>query len=139
MFFRRRKPAPPSWEQRLATLTKQGFSLERLPGAEGRVRLSKLGCAAVVEPIGGGECRLVENPGLVIAGETARLVDKGFQKFLVTRSQGAQPALAESLKAIHQFSAELQQVMGGTMLYNQSLGTVSNLYHYDRLEGRNQD
>ena len=29
--------------------------------------------------------------------------------------------------------------MGGTSLYNESLGTTSDLYEYDRLRGREQD
>jgi hypothetical protein len=40
------------------------------------------------------------------------------------------------LHAIHQFSEELKQLTGATSLYNESLGTTSDRYQYDRLKGR---
>jgi hypothetical protein len=46
------------------------------------------------------------------------------------------PASASQLQAIHLFSEELKQLAGGISLYNESLGTTSDLYEYDRLEGR---
>ncbi len=38
-----------------------------------------------------------------------------------------------------EFSEELTQATGGTSLYNQSLGTTSDLYLYDRLRGREDE
>ncbi len=35
-----------------------------------------------------------------------------------------------------QFTEELNQVTGAMGLYNESLGTTSDLYQYDRLRGR---
>ncbi|MBI3698557.1 MAG: hypothetical protein HY238_27415 [Acidobacteria bacterium] len=95
------------------------------------MRISKHGCAAVVEPAGPGAARLVEKPGLLVDGHIAKLIDRGFQKFLDDR-----PALAAQLRTIHQFDAELRQALHLTSLYNESLGTVSNRYMYDRVEGR---
>ena len=40
------------------------------------------------------------------------------------------------LQALHQFSEELREATGATSLYNQSLGTVSDRYTYDRVENR---
>jgi len=40
------------------------------------------------------------------------------------------------LQAIHQFSEELRQLTGTISLFNESLGTTSDLYEYDRLQGR---
>ena len=40
------------------------------------------------------------------------------------------------LKAIHRFTEELREAIGEPSLYNQSLGTVSNSYMYDRVKGR---
>jgi hypothetical protein len=34
------------------------------------------------------------------------------------------------------FAEELNQLTGVTSLYNESLGTTSDLYQYDRLKGR---
>ena len=45
-------------------------------------------------------------------------------------------ATADALKAIHRFSEELREAIGEPSLYNESLGTVSNRYMYDRLKGR---
>jgi hypothetical protein len=40
------------------------------------------------------------------------------------------------LQSIHAFSEELKQLTGATSLYNESLGTTSDVYLYDRLKGR---
>jgi hypothetical protein len=40
------------------------------------------------------------------------------------------------LHAIHQFSEELKLLIGSIDLYNEALGTTSDLYEYDRLKGR---
>ena len=68
-------------------------------------------------------------------GEVARLLDRGYQKFIKT-SKFELPATASQLQAIHEFSEELKRVTGATSLYNESLGTTSDLYEYDRLKGR---
>jgi hypothetical protein len=65
----------------------------------------------------------------------ARLLDRGYQKFSKT-SQFELPASALQLQAIHLFSEELSQLTGEISLYNQSLGTTSDVYQYDRLKGR---
>jgi len=70
----------------------------------------------------------------LIGGEISRLVDKGYQKFLKTTKTEV-PASADHLKAIHQFSEELSEAIGGVSLYNESLGTVSDSYVYDRVQG----
>jgi len=64
-----------------------------------------------------------------------RLLDRGYQKFIKT-PQYELPATASQLQAIHAFSEEVKQLTGGVDLYNESLGTTSDLYHYDRLKGR---
>jgi hypothetical protein len=133
MFFRRRKPMPPSFEGQLETARRQGFAVES--AGAGRARLSKYGCAAVVEAAGAGQVRFPEAPGIVIDGTIARLQDRGYQKFFLTDRQ-TWPALAQQLRDLHRFHEEVRRVFGLTSLYNESLGTVSNRYHYDRLEGR---
>ena len=135
MFFRRRKQSPLSFDDRLEMARAQGFAVEPEPGAPSRFRISKLGCAAVVEPEGSAGVRFVQTPGLVIDGEIAKLLDKGYQKFLVT-AQGSRPALAEQLRVVHQFDEELRRALQIPSLYNESLGTVSNRYVYDRVQGR---
>jgi hypothetical protein len=103
--------------------------------------VTKYGAGAVIVPardMEGGPATFAERPGVLIRGEIARLLDRGFQKFIKT-SQYELPATANQLHAIHQFQEELTQLIGGTSLYNQSLGTTSDLYEYDRLRGREQD
>ncbi|MGB0063275.1 MAG: hypothetical protein WBP85_02425 [Terracidiphilus sp.] len=74
-------------------------------------------------------------PGVLVRGEVSRLLDRGYQKFIKT-SQYELPATASQLQAIHAFSEELKQVTGAISLYNESLGTTSDVYRYDRLMGR---
>ena len=133
MFFRRRKPTLPTFEEQLKGARQQGFTVESEAGT--RAKLSKYGCAAVVEAAGGGKVRFTERPGVVLDGTIARLEDRGYQKFFQVGNQ-TRPALAEQLRDLHRFIEEMRHVFGVTSLYNESLGTVSNGYHYDRLEGR---
>ncbi len=46
------------------------------------------------------------------------------------------PATADSLQAVHRFAEELREVIGEPSLYNESLGTTSDSYLYDRVKGR---
>jgi hypothetical protein len=105
--------------------------------AAGARRVSKYGCAAeiVQGPDKGAPVRIIGKPGWVLGGEIARLVDRGYQKFLKT-SKLEIPATAEHLRSIHKFSEELKESIGALVLYNESLGTVSDTYMYDRLQGR---
>lgn len=121
---------PNSFDNLAETLA--GFQFRR----EGdRWRVGRGPCAAVLARGPDGSVRMVEPPGYVIGGAIARLEDAGYQKFLVT-SSARLPALAEHLREIHDFTRRLNTALGVTMLYNQSLGTVSNRYAYDRLRGR---
>jgi hypothetical protein len=133
MFFRRRKPTLPTFEEQLKGARQQGFTVES-EGAQ-RAKLSKYGCAAVLEAADAGKVRFAERPGVVLDGTIARLEDRGYQKFFQVGKQ-TRPALAEQLRDLHRFIEEVRHVFGVTSLYNESLGTVSNGYHYDRLEGR---
>ena len=129
MFFRRVKHAPPTFEQALDEARRQCFTVESTSAG---YRLTKNGCAAVIDR----EARFVERPGWLVNGEIARLVDGGYQKFFQTRDGRIHPAQAHHLGAIHDVDAELRHIFRLTSLYNESLGTVSDRYMYDRLEGR---
>ena len=78
---------------------------------------------------------LAVHPGVLVKGEVSRLLDRGYQKFIKT-SQYELPASASQLQAIHTFSEELKLLTGAISLYNESLGTTSDVYRYDRLMGR---
>ena len=68
-------------------------------------------------------------------GEVGRLLDRGYQKFIKS-SQFEFPATAIQLQTIHTFSEEVRLLIGAVSLYNESLGTTSDVYRYDRLKGR---
>ena len=82
-----------------------------------------------------GKVELLARPGWVLNGEISRLLDRGYQKFLKS-SKLEIPATADHLRAIHEFSEELKEATGATSLYNEALGTTSDVYHYDRVKGR---
>jgi hypothetical protein len=73
----------------------------------------------------------------MIGSEISKLVNKGYQQFLKTTKTEV-PASADHLKALQQFSEELKEGLGLPSLYNESLGTVSESYQYDRVKGRDQ-
>ena len=97
--------------------------------------VSKHGAGAFLVSGEGGAAAFAVRPGALVNGEVGRLLDRGYQKFIKT-SQYELPASARYLQAIHAFSEELTQVTGGISLYNEALGTTSDRYQYDRLEGR---
>ena len=76
-------------------------------------------------------------PGYLIGSEISKLVNKGYQQFLKTAKTEV-PATADHLKALQQFTEELKEGLGLPTLYNESLGTVSESYHYDRIENRDK-
>lgn len=93
--------------------------------------ISKHGAAAIL----GNQGQILAGPGALIHGQIAHLLDRGFQKFLQTREYEL-PATATQLTAIHRFADELHQILGDKLLFNRALGSTSDLYHYDRVQGR---
>lgn len=136
-----RKIIRTSVAEAIAALRQQEFDVTETPLG---VRVQKYGCAAVLFPHDGDTTDTVgaifayrERPGVVVAGEIARLLDRGYQKFLQL-SHFELPATSEQLGAMHRFTEELAVVTGGVSLYNESLGTTSDLYRYDRVKGREE-
>lgn len=134
MFFRRVTPKHLTFEDHTSAARAAGFHVE--PASGGKTRIERNGVAALFEAGEDGIPRVVERAGVVMGKEIGTLTDGGFQKFFTTPSGKRKPALAEELKEIHNFQEDLREVLGLTTLYNESLGTVSNLYIYDRVEGR---
>jgi hypothetical protein len=134
MFFRRERPKQLTFEDHMSAARAAGFKTESAGG--GKTRIERNGVAAVFEPGTDDVPRAVECAGLVIGNEIGTLTDGGFQKFFTTPSGKRKPAQAHELKEIQNFSEDLREALGLTSLYNESLGTVSNLYVYDRVEGR---
>ena len=132
-----RKSRTPNFEQILDLLRANSFDVTPFAGVAGGMLVSKHGAAAVlVRPQEGSMGAAVAvHPGALVRGEVARLLDRGYQKFIKT-SQFELPATAGQLHSIHAFTEELKLLTGDTCLYNESLGTTSDLYQYDRLKGR---
>ena len=130
---------PRSFADALATLAGHQFDVSAARDASGSgakaLQVRKYGCAAEITAAADGTTMLLARPGWLLGGQIARLVDRGHQKFLKT-PQAEIPATADHLHAIHEFSEELKEAAGATSLYNESLGTTSDRYLYDRVKGR---
>lgn len=134
MFFRRERPKLLTFEDHMNAARAAGFRVESIGG--GKTRIERNGIASVFEPALDGTPQAVERAGLVMGKEIGTLTDGGFQKFFTTPGGKRKPAQAEELKEIQNFQEDLREALNLTSLYNESLGTVSNLYIYDRVEGR---
>jgi hypothetical protein len=132
---------PRNFDEVLSVLGNEKFDVapaqEGANRASGAVRVSKYGVAAEIGPAKDAlnGARLLAKPGWLLGGEIARITDRGYQKFLKT-SRLEIPATADILKATHHFSEELKEAIGALSLYNESLGTTSDRYLYDRVAGR---
>ena len=124
-----------SFEDAVTWFRDHGFDVMDAPGANGRVFLKKYQVSAAIERAPDGGVKFFAYPGYLINGEISKLVDQGYQKVLKT-TKGVYPATADHLKALHEFSEELKEGTGGVSLYNESLGTVSESYMYDRVRDR---
>jgi hypothetical protein len=132
-----RKLVKPSYDQALQILRSHSFDVKPAKDVANGVLATKHGVGAVLVP---GSTKdeptaFAVHPGVLVRGEVARLLDRGYQKFIKS-SQYELPATAAQLQAIHAFSEELKTLIGDVNLYNESLGTTSDLYQYDRLKGR---
>ena len=137
-----KKTATRTFDEVLAALGYKRFDVapafgvaKNAPRVSGAVRVSKYGCAAEIAPNPAGGAVMLVHPGFLLGGEIATLLDRGYQKFLKT-SRLEIAATADHLRFIHQFSEELNDAASITELYNEALGTTSDLYLYDRVKGR---
>ena len=136
MFFRREIPKKVTFEDHMNKARAAGFRVEAAGG--GKTRIDRNGVACVATPGPEDVPLIIERPGVVMGKEIGTLTDEGSQKFFTAPSGRRKPALAEELKEIHNFQEDLREALNLTSLYNESLGTVSNLYLYDRVEGRDR-
>jgi hypothetical protein len=131
-----KKPQKRTWDGVLSELRRLQFDVQPVSGAANQQRISKNGCAILVEKADNDAgLRMVVRPGLLVNGQIAHLLDRGFQKFFHTGKTDL-PATAERLRTLHTFVEELKEVTGSVTLYNEALGTVSDTYLYDRVKGR---
>jgi hypothetical protein len=129
------------FEQTLNVLRAHGFEVTPHSETKGGVLVTKHGSGAVLTPAAkskdpnAASAAVAVPPGVMLKDEVGRLLDRGYQKF-IRFPQYELPASAQQLQGIHAFSEELKQLTGATSLYNESLGTTSDVYRYDRLVGR---
>jgi len=135
MFFRRERPKNPTFQERLDNLRRLGFTATPISG--GVTRVSRGGLAVDLKE-DGGRVQMVGDGGVLIGNEIGVLVDGGFQKFFRTPGGAKRPALADDLNALHDFDEDLREGLGEESLYNESLGTVSTYYLYDRVKDRDR-
>ena len=123
-----------TYAEALGWLREHGFELLDAPDAANRSLLKKYNCSAAIEAAGDG-VKIIAYPGCLVGGEIAKLVNQGYQQFLRT-SKASVPATADRLTELHRFTEEFKEALSLPSLFNESLGTVSEDYHYDRLAGR---
>src|ERR1700734_197412 len=126
-----------TYEEALAWLRDHGFDVTEAPGTNGRVFLRKYNVSAAIQKTDEDGVKIFAYPGYLIGSEISKLVNRGYQQFLKTAKTEV-PATADHLKALQQFTEELKEGLGLPTLYNESLGTVSESYHYDRVENRDK-
>ena len=146
MFFRK-KTEKRTFDDVLTALGSGKFDVAASKDASvaGSYRVTKYGCAAEIAPSHLDEkaekgsspapAIITRHAGWLLNGQIARIEDRGYQKFIKAgRLEIA--ATAEILQAIHRFNEELKEAAGAMSLYNESLGTTSDRYVYDRVKGR---
>jgi hypothetical protein len=126
-----------TYDEAVQWLRDHGFDLIEAPGAQTRVFLKKYNCSAAIQKTDDGGVKIFAYPGYMIGSEISKLVNRGYQQFLKTTKTEV-PATADHLKALQQFSEELKDALGLPSLYNESLGTVSESYQYDRVKDRDR-
>ncbi len=126
-----------TYDEAVAWLRDHGFDLIEAPGTQARVFLKKYNCSAAIQKTEDGGVKIFAYPGYLIGSEISKLVNRGYQQFLMTAKTEV-PATADHLKALHQFAEELKEALGLPSLYNESLGTVSESYQYDRIKNRDE-
>jgi hypothetical protein len=136
MFFRHERPKTPTFSERLENVRRAGFTVTPLNGDVVRVARGNIAADLAEDEAGG--VRVVAHAGVEMNGEIGALIDSGYQKLFRTPTGKQRPALAHDLKDIHDFEEDLKESLGEQSYYNESLGTVSTYYIYDRVENRDR-
>jgi len=126
-----------TYDEALQWLRDNGFDLIEAPGTQGRVFLKKYNVSAAIQKDGDDGVKIFAYPGYLINGEISKLINRGYQQVLKT-SKTEVAATADHLNALQKFTEELKKALCLPSLYHESLGTVSEAYQYDRIEGRDK-
>ena len=126
-----------TYEEALAWLRDHGFDVTDAPGTNARVFLRKYNVSAAIQkgPDDTREdFRLSRLPDRQRDFEADQPRIPAVSQDLQNRNSGH----GRPLKALQSFSEELKEGLGLPSLYNESLGTVSESYQYDRIENRDK-
>jgi len=126
-----------TYDEALTWLREHDFDVTEAPGTNGRVFLRKYNVSAAIQKTPEDGVKIFAYPGYLVGSEISKLVNRGYQQFL-KNSKTEIPATADHLKALQSFSEELKVGLGLPSLYNESLGTVSESYQYDRIQDRDK-
>ena len=126
-----------TFDESVQYLRDHGFDILEAPGTQGRVFLKKYNVSAAIQKDGDEGVKIFAYPGYLINGEISKLINRGYQQVLKT-SKTEIAATADHLKALQQFTEELKEALCLHSLYNESLGTVSEAYQYDRILDRDK-
>src|SRR5690348_2666886 len=126
-----------TYEDAVQWLRDHGFDLTDAPGRPGRVFVKKYNVSAAIQKEGEDGVKIFAYPGYLINGQISKLVNRGYQQVLKTAKTEV-AATADHLQALQQFTEELKEALCLPSLYNESLGTVSEAYQYDRVAGRDK-
>lgn len=126
-----------TYEEALAWFRDNGFDVTDAPGTTARVFLRKYNVSAAIQKTPEDGVKIFAYPGYLIGSEISKLVNRGYQQFL-KNSKTEVPATADHLKALQSFAEELKVALGLPSLYNESLGTVSESYQYDRVKNNDK-
>ena len=111
-----------TYEEAVNWLRDHGFDLIDAPGTQARVFLKKYNCSAAIQKTEDGGVKIFAYPGYLVGSEISKLINRGYQQFLKTAK----------------FAEEMKEALALPSLYNESLGTVSESYHYDRIKDRDK-
>jgi hypothetical protein len=126
-----------TYEDAVAWLRDHGFDLIEAPGTQARVFLRKYNVSSAIQKSEDGGVKIFAYPGYLVGSEISKLINRGYQQFLKTAKTEI-PATADHLKALHQFAEEMKEALCLPSLYNESLGTTSESYQYDRIKDRDE-
>lgn len=126
-----------NYDEAVGWFRDHGFDILEAPGTQNRVFLKKYFCSAAIQKTEDDGVKIFAYPGYLINGEISKLINRGYQQVLKT-SKTEIAATADHLKALQQFTEELKEGLALPSLYNESLGTVSEAYQYDRIVDRDK-
>lgn len=122
---------PKPFEEALQELRQAGFIVKERP--DGTALVLRGRCAALVGRDSERRPRLERAGWVLPSNELAVLVDLGYQKCWQAPSGHREPAQAEQVQQLHQFTLDLRERLGLPALFNQSLGSVNHFHNYDQL------